>query len=216
MKNYLVLLNMGHYIGLGIGGGIVVLLLFWIIIVRGKLAKKKMRIDNNFSQIKIQCKKRFDLIPNLVEVVRSHAKQGGRFDQALATQQAGLSAQTPGALAAANEKCESILSGLLSESSASLKSNASFARLQDELARVEKAITISRQVYNDSVMIYNRAVTAFPNSIVAAMLRFKKAQFFDVTQEQDFKVSVDLFCKHCGTRNPASSTRCSGCGSGLN
>lgn len=160
-------------IGVYIGIGVAVVLLIWVIVVRNGLAKKKMRIDNSLSQIKIQSKKRLDLIPNLVEVARSKAKQN----------EAGV---------------------------------APTAELKEELARVEKAITISRQVHNDSVMMYNRAVAAFPNSIIATIFRYKKAGFLEVTEEQEFKVSVDLFCKHCGTRNPASAVRCTGCGSGLN
>ena len=202
--------------GLYIGIGVAVLLLLWVIIVYNKLAKKRLRIDNNFSQIKIQSKKRFDLIPNLIEVVRSNAKQkNSGFDKAMATRQTGLSATTPSALAEANEQCSGVVNSLLSESSASLKADSSFLRLQDELAKVEKAITISRQIYNDSVMMYNRTVVAFPNSILAALFRFKKAQFFEVTETQEFKTSVDIFCEHCGTRNSASGTRCSSCGAVL-
>ena len=203
-------------IELYIGIAVAVLVFLWVIVVRNKLAKKKLRIDNNFSQIKIQCKKRFDLIPNLVEVVRSHSKQKDKgFDQILDVRQAGLSAQTAQDLAIVSEQCDGMMSSLMRESHASLSSDASFLRLQEELAKVEKAIAISRQIYNDSVMMYNRSVVAFPNSILAGVFRFKKAKFFEVAESQEFKVSVDLFCQHCGTRNAPSSTRCSGCGSGL-
>jgi LemA protein len=118
-------------------------------------------------------------------------------------------------LATANDQCNSLVNSLLSESSASLKSDSSFLKLQDELIKLEKAITISRQIYNDSVMMYNRIAVVFPNSIFAALFRFKKAQFFEASEAQEFKVSVDIICQYCGTRNPATATRCSGCGSGL-
>jgi len=177
--------------GLYIGIGAAVLLLLWVMVVYNILVRKKLRIDNNFSQIKIQCKKRFDLIPNLVEVVRSYSKQkDASFDQLNTARQAANSAQSPEALAEANEQINGMVSRLEREYSAGLKSDTTFVRLQEELAKLEKAITISRQIYNDSVMMYNRSVMIFPNSLFAAIFRFRKVNFFEASETQEFKQAL--------------------------
>jgi LemA protein len=148
--------------------------------------------------------------------VRSHAKyKKETLDRISATGRAGAAAQTAETLAQAHEELSGNIGNLLNESSRELKEDMTFKKLQSELSRLERALAISRQIYNDSVMMYNRSVTMFPTSILAAIFRFKKAEFFEVIATQDFNVMVDIVCRFCGARNSATATRCTGCGSGL-
>jgi len=171
-----------------------VLLLLWVVLTYNSLVRKKGRVDNNFSQIKIQCKKRFDLVPNLVETVKGYAKhEKETLERVIAARQAGVAAQTPEALAAANNQLSGVLGRLfaLSESYPDLKANANFGSLQNELTNIEKAIAVSRQVYNDSVMKYNWAVRMIPSNIIAGLFRFKAAELFNAPEAelQNVKVS---------------------------
>ena len=185
---------MDPIIWLYIAIGVAALFILWIILAYNGLIGKRLRVDNNFSQIKIQCKKRFDLVPNLVETVKGYAKhEKETLERVIAARQAGLSAQTPEDLAKANNQLSGVLGKLfaLSEAYPDLKANANFGSLQGELTGIEKSIAVSRQVYNDSVMVYNRAIMVFPRNIIAGLFRFKKADFFSAPEEelQNVKVS---------------------------
>jgi len=181
--------------GLYIVIGIPVLLVLWAIFAYNGFVRKKLSVDNNFSQIKIQCKKRFDLVPNLVETVKGYAKhEKDTLERAVAARQAGVSAQTPHDLSAANGQLSGVLGKLfaLSEAYPDLKANSNFLNLQGELVNLEKAIAVSRQIYNDSVMVYNREIMIFPNNIFAGLFRFEKAEFFEAAAEETQNVKVSF------------------------
>ena len=184
----------GLFILFGVIGLIVIALILWAILTYNGFVKSHLLVDNNFSQIKIQCKKRFDLIPNLVEVVKGYAQhEKDTLENVVKARNMGASANSPEALAEANNMLSQTLGRLfaLSESYPELKANAGFTNLQHELVNLEKAIAVSRQFYNDSVMIYNRKIMVFPNSALAGVFRFNKAEFFDASEEelQNVKVS---------------------------
>lgn len=199
-------MEVGVYIGIGTAA----LVVLYAIVTYNKLAKKKLSIEGNYSQIKIQCKKRFDLVPHLVEAVKGYAKHEKEVLEKLGAKR---TYETPQQLAEANGQLSNALNNL--SASPELKTNQSFVKLQNELASIEKAIAISRQIYNDSVMIYNRSVKAFPGSIFAAVFKFKKMQFFDVTEEGNFKLNLESACQYCGAKLSPSSIKCPNCGSNL-
>ena len=154
-----------------------------------------MLVDNNFSQIKIQCKKRFDLVPNLVETVKGYAThEKETLENVIAARNKGTSANNPEALAEANNQLTQTLGRLfaLSEAYPDLKANANFTNLQNELVSLEKAIAVSRQFYNDSVMMYNRKVMTFPNNLIANLFRFTNAEFFEASEAETQNVKVSF------------------------
>lgn len=179
--------------GLWIALGVVAVLLIATIFAYNGLVSKRLKVDNNFSQIKIQCKKRFDLIPNLVESVKGYTKhEQETLERVVAVRNMGTNANTPAELAKANSELTQTIGKLfaLGEAYPELKANSNFKQLQDELVNVEKTIAASRQFYNDTVMIYNRAVKTFPVNIVAAIFRFKPVEFFDVPENEQENVKV--------------------------
>jgi len=175
--------------------GLIVIQAIWTIIVHNQFVRSRLLIENNFSQIKIQCKKRFDLIPNLVEIVKGFAAhEQETLENVIQARNIGASAGTPEALANANTRLTQTLGKLfaLSEAYPDIKANSGFINLHQELVSLEKAIAVSRQLYNDSVMIYNRKVMVFPNSIFAFVFRFNKVEFFDAPDEEMQNVDIKL------------------------
>jgi len=183
------------YLWLYILIGVIVLLLIWAISVYNSFVGKRLKVENNFSQIKIQCKKRFDLVPNLVETVKGYAAhEKETLQNVIAARNLGVSANTAQELANANNQLSQTLGKLfaLSEAYPDLKANVSFIQLQNELIGIEKAIASARSFYNDTVMMYNRAIRIFPNNIIAARFRFKPADFFDAPEEEIQNVKVSF------------------------
>jgi len=179
------------YILLGVLG----LLIIVAVLYFNRFVKRRLRVENNFSQIKIQCKKRFDLVPNLVETVKGYAThEKSTLENVIAARNTGLSANNPQELATANNQLTQTLGKLfaLGEAYPDLKANTGFLSLQGELANIERTIAVARQVYNDSVMIYNKAIMMFPSNIFAAIFRFKKADFFEATEEETQAVKVSF------------------------
>jgi len=175
--------------------GVLLIQALWTIFTYNRFVKSKLLVDNNFSQINIQCKKRFDLIPNLVEIVKGYAKhEKETLENVIAARNMGASASSPKALAHASNQLTQTLGKLfaLSEAYPDVKANSSFSSLHKELVSLEKAIAVSRQLYNDAVMMYNRKIMVFPNSLFAYVFRFKKAEFFDAPEGEVKNVAVSL------------------------
>jgi len=174
---------------------IIVLFVLFTVFTYNGFVRKKLSVDNSFSQIKIQCKKRFDLVPNLVETVKGYAKhEKETLENVIAARNMGASANTPADLEKASNQLTQTLGKLfsLTEAYPDLKANSNFVNLQNELVGLEKAIAISRQIYNDSVMVYNRAILVFPNVIFAGVFRFEKVQFFEAPAEETQNVKVSF------------------------
>ena len=174
---------------------VVILFALWMILMYNRFVGKKLKVENNFSQIKIQCKKRFDLIPNLVETVKGYAQhEQTTLQSVIEARSAGVSAKNAEELSKANNQLTQTLSKLfaLGESYPDLKANTNFMHLQNELSDIERTIAASRGFYNDSVMMYNRSIRIFPNMIVAAMFKFKTAEFFDAPEEETENVKVNF------------------------
>ncbi len=168
--------------------GIVVVLLIVFIATYNRLVRLRNQVKNAWAQIDVQLKRRYDLIPNLVETVRGYMKHERETLEAVTqarnlAQQAASSGAGARAQAQAEGELSSALSRLLAvvERYPDLKANQNFLALQEELTSTENKIGFSRQYYNDSVLRYNNQTQMFPSNLVANMTGFKAGEFFEVT-----------------------------------
>lgn len=183
------LISIGGWIGIGVAILVVILiivLISWFIKCYNGLIQLRNKVKNAFSQIDVQLKRRFDLIPNLVETVKGYAKiEEGIFSEFAKArgmyQQASANKNAKG-LAEANESLGGVVSRLLmvTEQYPTLKSDAQFINLQNQLQDTEKQVAYSRQFYNDIVLKYNNKVEMFPSNIVANMFKFATEEFFEI------------------------------------
>lgn len=174
---------------------IVVLLLVWIIAVYNNLVSLKMRVKNAWAQIDAQLKRRFDLIPNLVETVKGYAAhEQGTLEKVIAARNTYTSANTVEEKAKANNELTSTLKSIfaLGEAYPELKANENFLALQTELAGTEDKVAYSRQFYNDTVQMYNTAIMKFPNNLIAGMFGHKEEPFFTIDEAEKEPVKVQF------------------------
>ncbi|MBI4665840.1 MAG: LemA family protein [Nitrospinae bacterium] len=175
--------------------GIAVLLALWVIGIYNGLVRLRAQVKNAWSQIDVQLKRRYDLIPNLVEVVKDYMS----YEQETLTRvvQARAEAMKATAMADKAQKEGMLTEALkslfaLSENYPDLKANQNVMALQEELASTENKISFSRQFYNDSVMELNVKCETFPSNIVANSFGFKQEEFFKVAEEEAKPVKVNL------------------------
>ena len=154
-----------------------------MIALYNQLVRRRIEVDNSWSQIDVQLKRRLDLIPNLVETVKGYANhERVALEAVISARSASLAAgSTPHEQAAADGVLSGALRQLfaLSEAYPDLKANASFVSLQEELSNTESRIAYARQFYGDSVATYNTAIQKFPNVVVARMFGFTAREFFE-------------------------------------
>jgi LemA protein len=165
---------------------IVVVVALILITLYNRFVRLRNRVDNSWAQIEVQLKRRWDLIPNLVESVKGYAAhERGTFDSVTQARANAQQAQTPGETAAAEGILSQALGRLfaVAEAYPELQADENFRQLQTELAETENRIAISRQVYNDSVLTYNNAVQTFPGVVLAGPFGFSIREFFDVEEE---------------------------------
>lgn len=177
------------FIGLGAVG--LVLLYLWSLY--NGLVSLKTQIDEAWSQIDVQLKRRADLIPNLVETVKGYAKHEKTvFSEVTKARSAMMGAKTPEKMAAASDMLSGALGRLLAvaENYPQLKANENFTQLQKELSDTEDKVAYSRQYYNSTVMDYNVRIRVFPNNLIAAQLGFGQKEFFGATDEERKAVKV--------------------------
>lgn len=168
--------------GLIILGIVVVLLILGIIFTYNNLVSLKMRVKNAWAQIDTQLKRRFDLIPNLVETVKGYSThEQETFEKIVAARNNFTNASTISDKSQANNMLNDTLKSIfaLAESYPDLKANTNFNALQIELSSTEDKIAYSRQFYNDTVQMYNTAIMTFPSNIFAKMFNFKEESFFE-------------------------------------
>ena len=165
---------------------IVVVLIVIVIGIYNGMVKKRNRVDNAWSQIDVQLRRRYDLIPNLVETVKGYAAHERQTFEAVTQARANaINAQGP----AAQAQAENMLSGALkslfavAEAYPELKANQNFLQLQEELTATEGRIAYARQFYNDSVLTYNNSIQVFPAVIFAGMFNFDRREFYDAPEE---------------------------------
>ena len=163
--------------------GIVVILVLTVIGIYNSLVSLRLRVKNAWAQIDTQLKRRFDLIPNLVETVKGYAKhEQDTLEKVIAARNMYTSGASVNDAATASNELSNCLKSIfaLSESYPELKANENFKSLQVELTGTEDKIAFARQFYNDTVQKYNETIGIFPNNIIANMFGFKEEEFFKV------------------------------------
>ncbi len=174
---------------------IVVLVLLWGVGVYNRLVSLRNQVENAWSQIDVQLRRRFDLIPNLVETVKGYASHEKEIFEKVAEARAKMvGAQGVQEQAEANNMLTSALKSLfaVAEAYPDLKANQNFLSLQQELAGTEDQIARSREVYNDAVMNYNTMIQVFPASIVAGIGGFTAKTYFPMEEEAKEPVKVSF------------------------
>ncbi len=175
--------------------GIVVVLVIVVISIYNKLVRFRNRIENAWAQIDVQLKRRWDLIPNLVETVKGYAShEKETLEAVISARNAATTAQGPEAQA----QSENLLTGALrqlfalSEAYPDLKANENFLELQEELTATEGRIAYARQHYNDTVLKYNTSIETFPAVVLAGPLRFTEREYFETDDESRGTVAVEF------------------------
>ena len=162
---------------------VVVLLVIFVIGIYNALVRLRNQVDNSWSQIDVQLKRRHDLIPNLVETAKGYMKhERETFEaitnarsQAMGAKSVADSAKAEGALGEALSKFL-----LVVENYPDLKANQNFLSVQEELTSTENKISFARQSYNDQVLFFNNKIQMFPSNIIANMFNFSKRDFFEL------------------------------------
>lgn len=173
--------------------GIAVLIGGYLIITYNSLVLLRTRIEESFSGIDVQLKRRADLIPNLVETVKGYAKhEKGVFEEVTKARSALVNADTTKEKADADNMLTGALKSLfaVAEAYPDLKANANFQQLQQELTDTEDKVAYSRQFYNKNVLDYNAKTEMFPSNIVASAFNFSKFDFFETPEEERKKIEV--------------------------
>ena len=173
--------------------GVVAVVIIWLVAVYNGLIKLKNRVQEAWSDIEVQLKRRYDLIPNLIESVKGYATHERELLEKVTT--ARTAAMTSGSLAE-KAKAENMLSQTLkslfavAENYPQLRASENFGKLQDELADTENKIQAARRFYNGQVRDFNTKIQVFPNNLMAANLGFKVQEFFDAEAEAEAPVKV--------------------------
>jgi LemA protein len=179
--------------------GLVVALVVWAIAIYNGLVALRNRFKNAFAQIDVQLKRRYDLIPNLVETVKGYlAHEKGTLEAVIAARNGAVSAAqraaaTPGDAAAMQglAQAEGALSGVLgrlfalAEAYPDLKANQNMLALQEELTSTENKVAFARQAFNDAVMAYNTKRESFPDTLFAGMFNFGPAELLQATESAE-------------------------------
>jgi LemA protein len=165
---------------------VVVLLVLALIALYNRLVQFRNRVDNSWAQVEVQLKRRWDLIPNLVETVKGYAAhERGTFEAVTEARAAAQRASTTEERAQAEGILGQALGRLfaVAEAYPELQADENFRQLQAELSETENRIAVSRQVYNDAVLTYNNSVQTFPGAVLAGPFGFAIREFFDVEDE---------------------------------
>ncbi|MCE5314107.1 MAG: LemA family protein [Armatimonadota bacterium] len=175
--------------------GVMVLGILWIIVKYNQLVGLKNRIQNAWSQIDVQLKRRYDMIPNLVETVKGYAKHESEvFENVTKARNAGINASTPKEQGAAENQITGALKSLfaVAEAYPELKANENFMMLQEEISGTESKIAFARQFYNDQVMSFNTLIQSFPSNIIASNFGFTEKEYFPMDDAARENVKVDF------------------------
>ena len=164
---------------------IILLVIVYLVAAYNGLIRRRNQIENAWSQIDVQLKRRHDLIPNLVETVKGYAAhEKSTLDAVIQARNAAVAAPTPSATAAAEGQLTGALRQLfaLGEAYPDLKANQNFLALQEELSATEGRVAYARQFYNDSVLEYNNKLQQFPTVYYAKILHFQRREYFETDE----------------------------------
>ena len=172
----------------------VIIVLFYVISIYNRLVRLKNQAEEGWSGISVQLKRRYDLIPNLVNCVKGYAShEQATWEKVIEKRNQAMSAHAPAEKATAENEFTQTIKSLfaLSESYPDLKANTTFIELQQSLNTVEDDLQNARRYYNATVRNLNTAVDTFPSNIIAAKYGFEKREFFDIdeAEKQNVKVS---------------------------
>ncbi|MFZ4695331.1 MAG: LemA family protein [Verrucomicrobiia bacterium] len=167
---------------------VLVLLFLWVAGIYNSLVRLRNQIENAWAQIDVQLKRRYDLIPNLVETVKGYAKhERETLEKVIQARNMAMNATGVKERADAENFLSSTLKSLfaVSEAYPDLKANQNFLQLQEEVASTENKIAFSRQFFNDSTMLYNTRIESFPVNLIAGIFHFVRRDFFEVGSEAE-------------------------------
>lgn len=164
----------------------VVLLVVWVVALYNRLVRLRVEVQQGWANIDVQLRRRYDLIPNLVETVKGYAEhERGVFQRVTEARTAAMDAKGPAQAGEANSFLGQALGGLfaVAENYPDLKASTNFLQLQTELANVEEMLAAARRYYNSTVAQYNATQHTVPSNIVAKLGDFSEAEFFEVEDE---------------------------------
>ncbi len=181
----------GALIALLVIGGLALIVVFWFVGTYNSLIGLRNRVKEAWAQIDVQLKRRYDLIPNLLNTVKGYMKHEQQIleniakarSMAIGARSIGETAQAEGLLTAGLRQLFAV-----AEAYPDLKANQNFMALHEELVATENKISFSRQHYNESVLRYNDKIQMMPSNIVAGMFNFKAEEFFEVETPEERKV----------------------------
>jgi LemA protein len=182
-------------LGLWIVLGLLLVAVLYAVYAFNRLVRTRNRVDNAWSQIDVQLRRRYDLIPNLVEAVKGYASHEREvFEEVTRARTQGMEASSVESQANAENELTRGLRQLLAvaESYPELKANQNFLALQEELTATESKIAYSRQFYNDEVMRLNTAIQSFPSNVVANAFGYTRRPFFEIDEPERGPVQVEL------------------------
>lgn len=166
--------------------GIIVLVILWLVVVYNGLIRLKNRVQEAWSDIDVQLKRRYNLIPNLVEAVKGYAQHERElFEKVTQARASAMQAQGTSEKAQAENMLTQTLRSLfaVAENYPQLRASENFAKLQDELSDTENKIQAARRFYNGNVRDFNTKLQVFPTNIIAHAMGFKKFDFFELEDE---------------------------------
>jgi LemA protein len=172
---------------------LVLLVALWFIVTYNRLVRQRNHVQDAWAQVEVQLKRRYDLVPNLVETVKGYAAHESQTLEAVTQARASaVNAQNPAERAAGDNALTGALRSLfaVSESYPDLKANQNFLSLQQQLEETESRISYSRQYYNDAVLGLNNAVSTFPSALVASTAHIGRAEFFQTGPGEEGPVAV--------------------------
>jgi LemA protein len=165
---------------------VIVLLAFWVIGIYNTLVRLRKRCDNGWAQIDVQLKRRYDLIPNLVETAKGYLKHEREvLENVTKARQQAIDASGVKDQAQAENFLSQTLKSLFAvvEAYPDLKANQNMLAVQEELVSTENKISFARQHYNDTVMRFNTKTEVFPSNVIAGMFGFSEREFFELEEE---------------------------------
>lgn len=181
--------------GMIVGGTLVLLVVLFLIVTYNALVRLRQRVQNAWSQVDVQLKRRYDLIPNLVNAVKGYAQhEKDTLDRVTQARNVALAAGS----VTEQARAENMLSGALkslfavAEAYPELKANTNFLQLQTELSDTESKIAFARQFYNDTVQNFNTKIELFPANLVAGMLGFAMVDYFTLREEAEARQNIQV------------------------
>lgn len=184
-------MNMGLIITISV----LLVLFIFLIVTYNSLVQLRQRLQNAWSQVEVQLKRRYDLIPNLLNTVQGYAAhEKGTFEEITRVRSQAISATSVAEQSQAENRLSQALRSLfaVAENYPELKANTNFLQLQEELSSTESKIAYSRQFYNDTVQKFNTKIELFPTNLVAGMLGFGAADYFTLQGEPEARQAVEV------------------------